>query len=300
MRALVQFIAGMLLLQAGIVCAQEIVVVQSLKVNPFDDAVHGFKSNCSAPTTTIILGELDENELLRTVRARKPVLILAVGAEALARVKQIVDIPVIYLMVANPPPQPMEAKNITGVSMNLAPAKELALLRQALPEARRIGLLYNPRRTGPLVEQLRGNARTLGFELLTREVQSAKEVPEQLQRLKGAVDAFLMVPDPTVLTPETVEYLFLFSQEQQLPVISFSQKYLKMGALLSLDIDSYDMGSQAGKLANRILSGTTTPDISPVFARQVVVHINQNVAKHLGLFLTERQFSPSQPAKGVR
>jgi putative ABC transport system substrate-binding protein len=279
------------------VCAQEIVVVQSLKVKPFDDAVHGFKSHCSAPTTTILLGEPEETELLRSVRARKPVLILAVGAEALSRVSKITDIPVIYLMVANPPPQPMEAKNITGVSMNPAPAKELTLLRQALPGARRIGLLYDPRRTGPLVERLRGSARALGFELQTREVQSAKEVPEQLQRLKSTIDAFLMVPDPTVLTPETVEHLFLFSQERRLPVISFSQKYLKMGALLSLDIDSYDMGGQAGEMANRILAGSPVPDIPPVFARQVRVNINQNVAKHLGLSLTERQFSPSLPAK---
>ena len=95
-----------------------------------------------------------------------------------------------------------------------------------------------------------------------------------------------MLPDLTVLTPETVEYLLLFSLEQEVPVLTFSDKYLEMGGLLSIGVDPYDMGRQAGELGRRILSAPKARQSDFVFARKGLVTINSTVARKLGIQVT--------------
>ena len=101
--------------------------------------------------------------------------------------------------------------------------------------------------------------------------------------MRGAIDAFWMIPDPTVLTPDSVEFLLLFAQENLVPVFSFAEKYEKMGALFSLDVDPVDMGKQAGEMTNRLLGGSPVDELPRVDARRAVLRFNHSVARKLGV-----------------
>ncbi len=106
--------------------------------------------------------------------------------------------------------------------------------------------------------------------------------------MKGKIDAFWMLPDLTVITPETVEYLLLFSLENTVPILTFAQKYVELGALLCVGIDAFDIGAQAGEMAEKILSGRDVKDVQWVDARKAVISINLKVARKLGITIDEK------------
>ncbi|HWI40041.1 MAG TPA: ABC transporter substrate-binding protein, partial [Verrucomicrobiae bacterium] len=118
---LLHFLTGMLLLLAlfpsnGL--AQEVVVVQSLRVRPYEDAVEGFRtSSGTAIHKTLIVEETPD--VAARVRAMKPDLVFAVGGEALRRLADLADVPVVYAMVLNPRKIVADAPNVTGISMNI-------------------------------------------------------------------------------------------------------------------------------------------------------------------------------------
>jgi putative ABC transport system substrate-binding protein len=146
----------------------------------------------------------------------------------------------------------------------------------------KIGVLYDPNNLTKFVRQAADAARPLGLELVTREVRAPREVPGALLRLRGEIDAFWMLPDPSVVSPETMEFFVLFSGENRIPLVTFSRKYVDMGALLALEVDPFDMGMQAGEMANRLLQGTDIRVIPRVDARKIVQWVNPSVARRLG------------------
>jgi putative ABC transport system substrate-binding protein len=97
-----------------------------------------------------------------------------------------------------------------------------------------------------------------------------------------------MIPDLTVITPETVEFLLLFSLENQIPLLAFSDKYVELGALLSIGIDPFDIGRQAGEMAKKILSGGDVRNVQQVDARKAIISVNLKIARKLGMNIDEK------------
>lgn len=297
----VQFFLVLIFLLLSFTCAEAdrktVLIIQSTGIRPFSEAVEGFRSVSNRETRELILSEAEGLNIFREIRAVKPDLIFAVGAEALLNLKAIKDVPIVYAMISNPDSLPLSGPNITGVSMNIAPEKQLSLLRDTFPGFRRIGLLYNPDKSGQFVRKALLASRETPLKIVAREIQNPKEVPLQINSLKDKIDIFWMISDPTVFTPEITEYLLLFSFENKIPVLTFSERYLSMGAVLSFSIDAKDIGRQAGEMAERILSGRQITGITPADARKAVISVNpvaarkveKNVSSALPEATTERE-----------
>ncbi|MEJ2725946.1 MAG: ABC transporter substrate binding protein [Deltaproteobacteria bacterium] len=270
---------------------QEIIAVQSVRVAPYEEALKGFKSTCDARIRRIIISEKQETDIPRKIKRIKPDIVVAIGKDALLTVKKIKNIPIVYLMVLNPQSMLSGEKNITGVSMNISPEKQLRALLGVLPKTKRIGLVYDPRRTASLVEDAQHAAhaqhaaRKMGVTLLVKKAESSKEVPSLSVDMKGKIDAFWMVPDITVITPDTVEFLILFSMENNIPLLTFSEKYLELGAFMSTAIDPFDMGVQAAEMANNLLREKDGKSIQQADARKMIVSTNLMIAGKLGVHL---------------
>lgn len=260
---------------------QEILVVQNHTIKPYRDAFSGFKSLVNNRHRGVDYTFRDSRRAVEYLSGKKPDLVLAIGMDALQKVKIFSGVPIVYLMVLNPTAIVAEERNVTGVSMTVSPEKQLAALRRVLPSARRIGLLYDPKKSASFVKRAQVAAKELKFDLLAKEVKDSKLVPATLNSLKGVIDAYWMIPDTTVLTPDTTELLMLFSLENNIPVCTFSTKYLALGALMSLDINAFEMGRQAGELAANILSGKRVADLPPVEADTPNLIINESVAGKL-------------------
>jgi len=268
--------------------AQEIVAVQSIRVAPYEKAIEGFKSFCDAKIKRLVISELEGTDVVEKINEIRPDMVLAIGIDALSVVRRIENIPVIYLMVLNPRSILSGEKNITGVSMNIPQERQIRVFLEALPDLKAIGFLYDPDRTGYLAENAREAARDIGINLIAKEVHRSNDVPLLIKDMKGKIDAFWMLPDLTVITPETVEYLLLFSLENTIPILTFAEKYVELGALMSVGIDAFDMGRQAGEMAEKILSGRHEKNIQRVDARKAVISINLKVARKLRITVDEK------------
>jgi putative ABC transport system substrate-binding protein len=276
-------ITSLLLLLTGVAEAHHILVVQSTRVKPYEEAFRGFSRVCRHEAIRIVVSEVKENEIHEFIREEQTRLIVAIGADALEQVKLVRNIPILFLMVLNPTKIVQEAKNITGVLMTPSPVQQIDLIRKALPSVAKIGVLYDPVNLAKYVRQAADAARPLGLELVAREVRAPREVPGALLRLRGEIDALWMLPDPSVVSPETMEFFILFCGENRIPLITFSRKYVDMGALLALDVNPYDMGMQAGEMATRLLQGTDIRSIPRADARKTLKWVNPGVARRLGL-----------------
>jgi putative tryptophan/tyrosine transport system substrate-binding protein len=271
------------LLAAPSAFAWDVLVVQKYHARPYAEVVRGFRDATNAGVAELILSEATGEDSIREIRRRAPDLILAVGIDALVRVKKIRDIPIIYCMVLNPDSVLGDQDNITGISMNIAPEKQLGVLLKALPTLKKIGLVYNPRQTGSIVARAHAAAEKAGIRLVALKAEQAKDLPRQLERLPRDLDLYWMLPDSTFTTPEAVESLFLFSIRSRIPVLTFSDRYLRMGALISLGLDTTGMGKQAGEMAEKIRAGAKAGGIPRADAERLIPIINRAVAANLGI-----------------
>lgn len=265
----------------------EIVAVQSIRVAPYEEALKGLESVCDAKIKRLVVSKLDGSDIVEKINEIRPDLVLAIGMDALSRAKKIKSIPIVYLMVLNPQSM-LSGENITGVSMNIPQEKQLITLLEVLPDLKNIGLLYDPNRTGHLAKSAQDAAGKTGVKLIASEIHSSKNAPSLITNMKGNIDLFWMLPDITVITPETVEFLLLFSIENKTPILTFSDKYVELGALMSIGIDPFDIGIQAGEMAKKILSGRDVKDVQRVDARKAVISINLKIAKKLGINIDEK------------
>jgi putative ABC transport system substrate-binding protein len=264
--------------------AAEVLVVQSYKVKPYENALRGFKS----VARDITFSEQEPStDVVRNIRRIRPDLILAIGTEALQKVKRIRNIPILYMMVLSSDVPSSLGTNITGVSMKISPEKQLAALRSALPGASRVGVLYDPEKNGHFVRRAVAAAKGYGLEITAKEIRSTREVPKALLTMRGNVDALWILPDITVVTPETTSFMLLFSIQNRIPILAFSSRFLEMGALLSVEIDPFDTGRQTGEMAVKILSGTDIAKIPPTDAANAVISVNFRAAKKMGIKLSE-------------
>src|SRR5208337_4860850 len=133
-----------------------------------------------------------------------------------------------------------------------------------------------------------------GLQIILKEVASARDVPAALSSLSGKIDLLMMIPDTTIAAEDSVLSMISFSYQNKIPLMTFSRKFLEMGALLSLEIDPYDIGKQSGEMATDFLkNGDVKPE--PVYyARKTLLVINHKIAIKLGIRIPDRVFRKAE------
>ena len=124
------------------------------------------------------------------------------------------------------------------------------------------------------------------LELVTQPVSSATEISAGLQTLLSQIDALWLIPDETVLGPETVEHILLETLRYRVPVLAPSLLFVQRGALLAVSGDYKEVGRQAGELAVTVLSGKRPTD-AIVEARKPVLSLNLRSAQTLGVAIPQ-------------
>lgn len=290
MRALLIRILAVSLILAAPALASDLLIVQSVRDNGYNEVLSGFKKSCEAKSRVVVLADYSEVDIVRIVQEEQPAAILAMGETALTVVKKVRRVPVISLMSLGLSMGKSIPANVTGVGM-VIPSEQYMALFKAL-RLRRIGVVYDPARSGDYLKRARQAAARAGIELVLREVHNPRETPGQLTSLKGRVDALWLLPDSTAVTQETVDAYFYFSIEEGKPVIAFSGVYLSLGAAASLEIDRFEMGKQAGEMANLLLNGSS-PDSIPFHApRTIFLKTNRSVTRKLDLNLRNLETLP--------
>src|SRR5437764_6191047 len=269
--------------------AQDIVVLKSHDLEPFNQAMAGFVAACPMHITEYDLRgtKKEESSIIQRLTAAKPRLIVAIGplAAQVAR-ERLQDIPLIFVMVSNPPKHGLHGANLAGASLDIPVQMQLARYKALVHALKTLGVIYDPMKTGAMVTEARGIADTLGFQILAAPVSTPKEVPAALRSLLGKIDALWMVPDDTVVTPESFKFLLLTALENNLPFVTVSDIFVEAGALASLSPDYTDAGRQGCQLATDLESGRLRPAQAMVVPPDKVnLTINLKTASKIGLRL---------------
>lgn len=266
----------------------EITILKSSDLKAYSEAVEGFKATAPGSATYVeydLRGDLDQGkQLARKIRASDASLVVAVGLKAALAAKiEIVDVPVLYMMILDPLKHHLTAANMTGVLLDIPTDRQLKIMRAFLPALRRIGMLYDPEKTTSKLKEAESYAAVHEFTLNGFAVGNEKEIPQQLRMLMSKSDALWLVPDSTVLTDESIRFILESSLAKHVPVIGFSPEFTRLGALLSLSVDYGEAGREAGLLAKRILNGDQPLPLKPVPVQRIKITVNQKTARYLGI-----------------
>ena len=276
--------------------AEEILVLRSAPLNPYDEAIAGFNQCISAlpaipgikSISAYNVSQLDISgsaavvDLGAKIAALQPNLVLAVGSKALAAVADI-PLPIVYLMVASPEEIRHGKDNITGVKLIVDPEKQLAAIATHLPFVKAVGIIHGPEKNNEQTNVLEWLAKKRPSpSLVTKEVSRAQDVGEALRQISPDIDALLLLPDTSVLTATTLDIFSLYSLNNKKPLIAFAPQYLKRGASLVIFSTPNDMGKQAGHMVQRLLTGKTVVETPPEASHTVTVISNAPVLKKLG------------------
>ena len=266
----------------------DVMVLQSVMFPPYEQAFRGFEKTCEGQIRRVILSESKATDMHTQLVNMMPDIIVAIGRDALVRLTNLTDIPLVYFMVMNPESEVFENRNISGVSMNVSHDIQLKTLLKLIPHMKSLGLLYDPDRNTVFVEKARDAAEGIDVRLRSSVIHGLRDVPSALDDLKLCVDALWMLPDPTINLPEAFEILLLFSLENKIPILTFSEKYLRLGAFISISVDPSDVGILAGEMANRILKGDQTALNQHLSVKKVKVRINHKLAGKLDISIAAK------------
>jgi len=286
-RGCLLLLALMLLATASSVsAAPSVVVIKSKDIRPYEQALEGFKQVCTAQVAEYTLqdDQARQREILRGVARSRPRLVLAIGSPALKfAADKFRDIPIIASVVVDTAAIAGKTRAVRGATLKVQPKRQFETMLQVAPRVKRIGVVFDPAKTGQLVEEAMKDATNLGLELVSREVRSTAHVAQAWREIQDDIDAIWMVPDTTTLTDESFQYMLTISQKRNVPLLAISDKYVSKGALLALAADYGDVGRQAGEMANDILRGKSLTSIRSTTVRSPKLVLNLGTAELIGL-----------------
>ena len=143
--------------------------------------------------------------------------------------QKISDIPIVFTMVLNPERILRDAQNIVGASLNIPVELQFRMIKQVLPTAKHVGVIYDPHQNTSFVEESTRIARQEGLQLKRFPVNSPKDIPVALEQVSEKADVLWGIVDDTVYTSRTTVSIIQTTWKKQLPFIAPSEPYVKAG-----------------------------------------------------------------------
>ncbi len=176
--------------------------------------------------------------------------------------------------------------NVTGSSDLTPVADQIELLRQLLPEAKSVGILYcsaesNSTVQVELAEEVLEDA---GIAHERYAVSSSNEIQQMVESMVGKVDAIYAPTDNTIAAGMAT--VSMVANENKLPVIVGCDTMVEDGGLASYSISYYDLGYKAGEMAVKILTEDANPADMPIeylSSDECQLIVNQATADALGV-----------------
>ena len=200
-------------------------------------------------------------------------------------------IPVVYTAVTDPVKADLakedgsSAGDITGTSDILPVEAQLKMIREMMPEAKKIGILYttseaNSESSIAIYEDL---APKYGFELVTSGIANSSDIPLAVDNILKKVDCLSNLTDNTVVNslPTILDKAF----SANIPVFGSEIEQVALGCLASEGLDYIELGRQTGVMAAKVLKGETTAAEMKfeTFQGESLLCLNLEAAQKLGI-----------------
>lgn len=235
-------------------------------------------------------------QIVSQIMGERPDLVLAIatpGAQACAQ--KIKETPIVFTGVTDPVAaglvkdlQNTGGTNITGMSDFSPMDKHVALIREIVPTAKTIGIIYNSGEPNsvPNLKALKEEAAKVGMSVEEATIANSSGVYQAVKSLVGRCDVIYIGTDNTVVS--AIESAVKVCTDNKLPLIVGDVDSVARGAIAAVAVDYYKMGLQTGDMAARILMDGASPGSMPVeFLNDLNLHVNLKAAKAMGVTLPE-------------
>lgn len=179
--------------------------------------------------------------------------------------------------------------NITGVSDAAPLEKQLQLIKDILPEAKTIGMMYNiGEPNGKIqVEQVEKLASKYNFTINVKGISQGSEISSAAQQLAESSDCIYNITDNMIAA--SVAVITDKANAQNIPVFAAEEgQMVDSGSLASESISYTILGEQAADMAYDILvNGKDTATIAVQTAKDTKLMINKKALDTLGITLPE-------------
>ena len=233
-------------------------------------------------------------QIARKFVGDKPDAIVAIATpSAQAAVAATKSVPVVFSAVTDPVAAKLvknwepSKNNVTGVSDLLKLEPQMELVKKVVPNAKRVGIVYNPGEANSVVvvKQLKELLPKMGLTLVEAAAPRSVDVGTAARSLVGKVDVIYTNTDNNVVS--AYESLVKVGQDAKVPLIASDTDSVKRGAIATLGLNYRDLGEQTGRMVVRLLKGEKPGDIKPEVSDKTELHVNPGAAEKQGVKLSD-------------
>jgi putative tryptophan/tyrosine transport system substrate-binding protein len=223
-------------------------------------------------------------------QSKPDVIVVESTMAALAAKRTTSTVPIVMALVSDPVGSGLVASlahpggNITGLSnqtVDLA-AKRLQLLKETIPGARHVVVIFNPE-TPPnrmMISRLKEAAPGIGVRLQFISVRDAEDIRSAFSGLNRSRQDALFIVDDGFMKSHGEEILEL-GMKARLPIVYADKPLARKGVLLSYAVDHAAMFRRAAGYVDKILKGAKPGDLPIEQPTKFELVINLKTAKAL-------------------
>ena len=219
-------------------------------------------------------------------------IVLAIAtpaAQSAVNVFQETDVPVLFtavtdavgagLVESNENP----GKNVTGTLDMPVIADQIAVIKDVLPEAETLAILYTSSEANSAIqaEEAKAAAEALGMNVIIQTSSTSNDIPQVLASVAGTADAIYIPSDNAFANAMTT--VNATAVENQLPVFVAFEAGIKEGGIATTAINYYELGKQTAAQAVRIIEGESAADIPVETQKECALVVNETFAKSVGV-----------------
>ena len=202
------------------------------------------------------------------------------------------DIPVVYTAISDPVGAGLANEdgtsvgNITGTSDKLPVEEQLKMIREMMPEAKKIGIIYTTSEANSVstIKEYKEIAPKYGFEIVETGINTIADVDMAAAEMVEKVDCISNLTDNTVVS--ALQTVLSYANDAKIPVFGSEVEQVKSGCLASMGIDYVELGKQTGEMAAAILRGEeTASEMNFELCQGASLYVNTEEADKLGIEL---------------
>jgi putative tryptophan/tyrosine transport system substrate-binding protein len=240
----------------------------------------------------VMAQELVRRQVAAIVASSSPPALAAKGATA--------TIPIVFSSTDDPVRLGLVASiarpggNATGVHFFLSElgAKHLGLLRELVPTAARIGLLFNPDNANAqaVTREVTSASSAMGVAIDVVQASDRSGIDAAFATLvRNKVDALIVAADPFFYSRRL--QLATLATRHALPAIYNVREFAEAGGLITYGTNLTEVYRQLGVYTGRILKDAKPADLPVVQASKFELVINAQTARTLGVKISDNLLS---------
>lgn len=249
-----------------------VLVVQSDSKTLYQNFTQTVRQNLPSGIQVTVLQRAEEFD------AQPADLIVTVGVKATDWVAGRTTQPLLATMIPSSFVQAKPPRQFSAIYLDQPWHRQVLLLRAAMPERHRIGVLYS---SGMELSALKAELERHDDKLVAKAAHSEETLFADLEEVLTGSDVLLAVPDSAIYNSNTIRNILLTSYRHGIPLVGFSQGYVRAGALCAIFSTPEQLAAQTGNTVTAFMQTRKLPESQ--FPALYTIDVNQDVARTLGL-----------------